>query len=162
MKYQQLIIENTALHLPARYDWRLVAAQIRQESNFKKDARSPVGAMGLMQVMPGTWEQMTQGNGNMNPDCPADNIHIGCKYMARRLKGWRAPRPNIDRICLALASYNAGFGHLLEAQKLAGGANDYANIIAALPQVTGRHAKETTQYVQRIYSYYNDYVIKGF
>jgi hypothetical protein len=78
--------------------------------------------------------------------------------MAKLLNSWSAPRPDIDRYCLALASYNAGFGNLLKAQKAAGGANDYASIIRSLPHVTGHHAAETTAYVKRILNYFNQMV----
>jgi soluble lytic murein transglycosylase-like protein len=162
-QYKNTIIGMTQKHLPQGYDPRLVAAQIQQESNFCCTARSPVGAQGLMQIMPATWAEETKALklSNANPDHAQHNIEVGCYYMAKRLKGWSAPRPSIDRLALALASYNAGFGHLLKAQKLADGANDYATIIAELPNITGKHATETRQYVERILTYYNEYVIFG-
>ncbi|POP53098.1 transglycosylase SLT domain-containing protein [Zhongshania marina] len=160
--YKNTIVGMTQRYLP-NYDPRLIAAQIQQESAWKTDARSPVGAQGLMQIMPDTWAEEASQLGliNANPDEPTTNIQVGCAYMAQMLNGWTAPRPPLDRICLALASYNAGFGHLLKAQKLAGNANDYASIIAALPRVTGTHATETRTYVKRILKFYNEFVIYG-
>jgi len=160
--YKNTIVGMTQRYLPD-YDPRLIAAQIQQESAFKINARSPVGAMGLMQIMPATWQEEAQQLGllNANPDEPTANIQIGCAYMAQMLNGWTAPRPQQDRICLALASYNAGFGNLLKAQKLADNANDYASIIGALHRATGHHATETRQYVIRILKFYNDFVIHG-
>ena len=51
---------------------------------------------------------------------------------------------------LAAASYNAGAGHLIKAQRLCDGRNLYREIIPCLPQVTGRHSAETIDYVQKI------------
>jgi soluble lytic murein transglycosylase-like protein len=160
--YKNTIVGMTQRYLP-EYDPRLIAAQIQQESSFIIDARSPVGAQGLMQIMPATWAEETQQLGliNPNPDEPCTNIQVGCAYMAQMLSGWTAPRPPLDRICLALASYNAGFGNLLKAQKEAGNVNDYASIIGALHHVTGIHATETREYVKRILKFYNDFVIYG-
>lgn len=100
-------------HLPG-YDIRLIMAQIQQESGFNAQAISPAGALGLMQIMPATWKD--ESTTETDPFNPEHSIRIGCKYMAKMLRGWTAPRPEIDRTCLALASYNAGFGHLLKAQ----------------------------------------------
>lgn len=164
-KYKPLIAAYTQKYLGRHnYDPRLVAAQIKQESAFNPNAKSPVGAMGLMQIMPATWEEEAARIGlppNSNPYDVENNIAVGCSYMGIRMAKWGSPRPDIDRICLALASYNAGFGHLLKAQRLAGGVNDYASIIARLPEVTGHHSKETIQYVERILKYYNEYVTEG-
>lgn len=167
-RYKDLIIKMTYRHLPPGYDARLIAAQIQQESGWKEDAESPAGAKGLMQIMDPTWEEETAALNMAGASVwdPVANITVGCAYMGKRITGWSSPRPELDRTCLALASYNAGFGNLLKAQKLAAIAagrtvNDYASIIAALPQVTGHNATETTQYVQKILAYHANYVTKG-
>ena len=80
--------------------------------------------------------------------------------MAWLLSEWSSPRPEIDRHCLALASYNAGLGNILAAQKRAGGKLIYREIIYHLPQITHHFAAETISYVQRIYTIYFNIVAR--
>ncbi|WP_250461939.1 transporter substrate-binding domain-containing protein [Microbulbifer litoralis] len=99
-----------------RFDWRLVIAQMWQESNFNPKAVSPVGAQGLMQLMPATAEDMGFPPPVFEPD---RNIMAGVKYL-NWVRGRFDPRlPAATRLWFTLASYNAGYGHLLDAQRLA-------------------------------------------
>lgn len=159
-QYDDLIFNSAATNgLP--YDWRLWKAQIRQESNFNRMAMSPAGALGLAQFMPKTWTEwrVKAGYPDADPTDPEASVNTGAAYMKSLWAQWKSPRPEIDRICLAMASYNAGLGSILKAQKLANGANDYKTIIAQLRNVTGdKNAFETSTYVKRILGYYNDEV----
>ncbi len=144
------------------YDWRMYKAQLIAESDLNPVAVSPVGAQGIAQFMPGTWRDVSAelfGSrflSKLGPNDPNLAIPAGAYYMRSLIRKWTTPRPLIDRYCLALASYNAGFGHILRAQKLANNAADYASIIKPLSKVTGvSHSHETKTYVKRILTIYN-------
>ena len=96
-------------------DWRMLTAQMYQESKFDPEAVSWVGAQGLMQIMPKTGEQL----GFTNLQDPEDSIHAGAKYMHQLLDRFDREIPVDERIRFALASYNVGYGHLLDARHLA-------------------------------------------
>ena len=81
-------------------DPRFIHAVIWQESKYKVDARSHVGAQGLMQLMPATAKRF----GCHDPNDPVDNINAGTKYLSWLLKRFAG---NVE---LALAGYNAGEG----------------------------------------------------
>ncbi|MDE2699360.1 MAG: transglycosylase SLT domain-containing protein [Gemmatimonadota bacterium] len=96
-------------------DWRLITAQMYQESRFDPEAVSWVGAQGLMQVMPSTGEQL----GFTDLHDPQESIHAGVKYMRQLINRFDHNLPMEVRIRFALASYNAGYGHVLDARRLA-------------------------------------------
>lgn len=142
--------KDAAIFLPAGTDWRLLKAQCYQESRLNPHAVSPAGAVGLCQFMPATWRDMQDRHGFTNMWLPEQSIRAAAVYMNTLHKGWSSPRPSADRYALALASYNAGFGNILKAQKRCDMAALYADITPCLEQVTGYHAKETTGYVRNI------------
>jgi len=132
-------------------DWRLYKAQLIQESQLNPNAISPAGARGIAQFMPGTWEEWRQVSGTLaGPHDAGESIKAGAWYMYRQRAIWKSPRPEEDRHNLALASYNGGAGNIIKSQKLCGGPPLYAEIMACLHQVTGRHAKETRGYAPSI------------
>ena len=99
-----------------RYDWELLAAIAFKESRFDSSAISSKGAQGMMQMMPRTAE--TMGNDSMH--LVDGQIQAAAKYLATLDSIWVRGVPNPDeRLRFVLAAYNAGPGHVLDAQRLA-------------------------------------------
>jgi membrane-bound lytic murein transglycosylase F len=98
------------------FDWRLVTAQMYQESKFNPKAKSHVGARGLMQLMPRTAKAM----GVKNVGDPASSIRGGVKYLDWLRDRFDASLPISERTWFTLAAYNAGAGHVQDARRLAG------------------------------------------
>ena len=139
--------------------WYWAKAQLLAESALDPNAVSPVGAKGLGQFMPLTWKDMQRELGfNGSEYTPTLSIQAHAYYMKKLRAQFKAPRPEKDRHSLALASYNAGLGNVLKAQKKGGGSVLYAPMIQALPAITGeKNSRETTLYVQRIWKYTDHY-----
>ncbi|WP_226702509.1 transporter substrate-binding domain-containing protein [Microbulbifer elongatus] len=111
--YDSLVKE---VALDYEVDWRLITAQMWQESSFDPQAESPVGAQGLLQVMPRTAKDMGYPPPLFEPERA---VQAGVKYL-----DWIRNRFDSDitlenRLWFALAAYNAGIGHLYDAQRLA-------------------------------------------
>ena len=134
-------------------DWRLVAAQIRAESSFNPKAISPVGAIGLMQLMPGTAKWLGLKDPTILVE-PETNIMLGCQYDAWLFAYWRKRQiPSRMRPYFVMASYNAGQGRVRKAQRKTIEPkqwNDKAGIKQYLPG-------ETQRYVERIIRWWNEY-----
>ncbi len=125
-----------------------------QESGLDPDAVSPVGARGIMQVMPGTWAEIQKALGwrGTSPHSAPHNIFGGVWYQARMARIWsgrdRTPMQAYD---LGLASYNAGAGTILKAQEHCANARLWPAVAPCLVAVSGpANARQTTDYVRRI------------
>ena len=92
--------------LAARFDLSpaLLEALVWQESRWRADAISPVGARGLAQLMPGTAREL-----GVNPDDPFANLEGGARYLREQLDRFDG---DLER---ALAAYNAGPGRVIRA-----------------------------------------------
>lgn len=157
--YDRAIEAAARTHLPdvaQIHGWQLYKAQLWQESRLDPRAVSPAGAAGLAQFMPATWREIRDQMqfGSVSPHVAEYAIVAGAVYMAQLRRRWHAPRPEWDRHSLALASYNAGMGNLLRAQRACGGVNRYAEVMECLPAVTGRHAQETEGYAPQIWRWH--------
>lgn len=113
--YDALIQQNAA---NIGWDWRLVAALIWQESRFKPNAQSWAGATGLMQLMPATARRFGL-NTIREIYQPELNIQTGTKYIAWLDNFWKDIPDPLERLKFIMASYNAGEGHVKDAQRLA-------------------------------------------
>lgn len=97
------------------WDWRLLASQVYQESRFNPVAKSWAGAGGLMQVMPATAESL----GIKDISDPDESIRGGTYYLDLLYKRFTDIPDSLNRIIFSLASYNCGYGHVRDAQRLA-------------------------------------------
>lgn len=149
--YDASIRKWSGVYTP-EYPWYWNKAQLIAESGLNTNATSPVGAMGLGQFMPKTWEQMERElKFRGSAYTPSYNIQAQAYYMRNLRRIFRAPRPEYDKHSLALASYNAGQGNIIAAQKKAGNTLLWEPTSKALHLVTGHHSKETLGYVSRIW-----------
>ncbi len=98
------------------FDWRLIAAQMYQESLFDPGAISRSGAIGLMQILPATAEAL----GFDNVKRPESAIHAGVKYLYTLRNEFDEKVPVGERTWFALAAYNLGSPRVEKARALAG------------------------------------------
>ena len=138
-------------------DFLLVAAQGYQESRLNQSARSPVGAVGVMQLMPATGREMNVGDiTKLEP-----NIHAGVKYMRKVMDtNFRnEPVDDLNRGLFTFASYNAGPRRVRqlrqEAQKRGLDPNVWFGNVEQI--ASERIGRETVTYVGNIYKYYVAY-----
>jgi membrane-bound lytic murein transglycosylase MltF len=138
-------------------DYLLMMAQGFQESELKQDVVSPVGAVGIMQIMPATGRDMKVGDiSRIEP-----NIHAGVKYMRFMVDNYYANEPMdpLDKGLLAFASYNAGPGRVQGLRRTAAqrglDPNRWFNNVELV--AAEKIGQETVTYVSNIYKYYIAY-----
>jgi membrane-bound lytic murein transglycosylase MltF len=140
-----------------KFDPLMLAAQGYQESTLNQEAKSPVGAIGIMQLMPATGTELKVGDIHQ----PEANVHAGAKYMDQ-LMSKNFPDAKFDeqnRTLFAFASYNAGPGNISKMRKEAvkrGLDPDqwFNNVEIVTAEKIGI---ETTTYVRNIFKYYAAY-----
>jgi membrane-bound lytic murein transglycosylase F len=156
----------------ADVDWRLLAAQAYQESRFDPEARSPFGAVGVMQLLPSTAKEL----GCEDPTQPGAAIRAGARYLGKLMKRFE-DEPEValkDRVRFALAAYNVGLAHLDDARVLAdrlgldrnrwfGNVEEAVRLLASPKHYqTLRYGyargDETVRYVSEIQTRYDAYV----
>lgn len=153
------------------FDWRLIVAQMYQESRFDPAAVSHAGARGLMQLLPAAAEQV----GVEHRDDPAKNIRGGIRYLNYlRSRFEESDLPLEVRTWFTLAAYNAGYNRVSQARRLAVKMNlnpnrwfdnvEQAMLALARPRhkdgtlVRACRCGQTVVYVREIRTLYNNYV----
>lgn len=139
------------------FDPLMLAAQGYQESQLNQNAKSHVGAIGVMQVMPATGTELKVGDIRVTEA----NIHAGTKYMDQLMTRYfkDADFDAANRALFAFASYNAGPGNIAKMRKEAAkrGLNPdkwFNNVEMVTAEKIGI---ETTTYVRNIFKYYTSY-----
>jgi len=138
-------------------DYLLMAAQGYQESTLDQDVKSPVGAVGIMQVMPATGRELKVGDiARIEP-----NVHAGVKYMRFMMDEYFKDEP-IDRLnkgLMTFAAYNAGPGRLRQLRQEAAARGLDRNVwFGNVERIASeRIGRETVTYVSNIYKYYLTY-----
>jgi membrane-bound lytic murein transglycosylase MltF len=134
-----------------------MGAQGYQESQLNQDAKSPVGAIGVMQVMPATGKDLNVGDIRQTEA----NIHAGVKYMRWMIDNYykNEPMTELDKGLFAFASYNAGPGRIHQLRKEAAKRGLDPNVwFGNVEQIASeRIGRETVTYVSNIYKYYVAY-----
>ena len=138
-------------------DFLLMAAQGYQESRLDHSARSHVGAIGIMQIMPATGKDLKVGDiRQLEP-----NIHGGVKYMRQMIDAnfKNEPMTQLDKGLFAFASYNAGPGRVRQLRREAEKRGLDPNVwFGNVEQIASeRIGRETVTYVSNIYKYYVAY-----
>lgn len=157
------------------HDWRLLSAIAFHESRFNPDAVSKVGAFGIMQIMPRVAEQFNVPQEEaLDPEM---NIRLASKLLNKIDRSLRLSDEvaDDDRLCLMLASYVGGIGHVRDAQRLAakhsedpekwevvsrylelkGQPEYYEDSVVRCGRFTG--IKQTLAYVRNVKSHYDRY-----
>jgi len=139
------------------FDPLMLAAQGYQESGLNQEAKSHVGAVGVMQVMPATGKELNVGDIHQ----AESNIHAGVKYMDQLMTRYfkDAKFDEQNRTLFAFASYNCGPGNVSKMRKEAvkrGLDPDqwFNNVEIVTAEKIGI---ETTTYVRNIFKYYAAY-----
>ncbi|MCB1184037.1 transporter substrate-binding domain-containing protein [bacterium] len=152
----------------AGFDWRLIAAQIYQESRFYPFARSRANARGLMQVLPRFGG--AQGDSLYEPEA---NLTAGLRLMRATWLSY-AYLDSLDRLRFTLAEYHAGHGHVTDARRIAMEMGRNPNrwegsLAVTLPRLMERRhfsrarhgyygGAETVSYVEEILNRYRSYM----
>ena len=140
-----------------KLDYLLMAAQGFQESRLDQNAKSHVGAIGVMQVMPATGKELNVGDiTQVDP-----NIHAGVKYIRFMIDRYFKddPMTPLNKGLFAFAAYNAGPGRVAQLRKAAASRGLDPNVwFNNVEQVAAEKiGRETVQYVSNIYKYYIAY-----
>tara|TARA_B100000678_G_scaffold284661_1_gene286538 strand:+ start:1779 stop:3335 length:1557 start_codon:yes stop_codon:yes gene_type:complete len=127
-------------------DWTMLAAQGYQESHWDPKAKSPTGVRGLMMLTLITAREV----GVANRLDPRESIQGGALYLDKLYDRLPNDIVGYDRLWLAIAAYNVGYGHLLDARRLARreglDPNKWRNIKEMLPRLTEKRYYSTVPY----------------
>ena len=155
-RYDTLFRSYSKKFFGPAFDWRIFKAQAMAESNLNPNAKSWVGARGLMQLMPATYKEVRSKNPELGEiSDPKWNIAAGIFYDRQLWRLWTELGEDVEhRRNFMFGSYNAGRGTLLRAQDVAENkalnANEWPSIKSVAPDVPRWRHEETLGYVEKI------------
>jgi membrane-bound lytic murein transglycosylase MltF len=137
------------------FDWRIFKAQAMAESEMNPNAVSWVGARGLMQLMPSTYKGIqSRSPGWGSIDDPEWNIAAGVLHDRYLWRKWERDSIHTDRREFMFASYNAGEGTIMNAQKACTAKSldrrSWRSVETVAPEVKRWRYRETLGYVRKI------------
>ncbi|SKA20184.1 transglycosylase, Slt family [Vibrio cincinnatiensis] len=151
------------------FDWRLIAAVAYQESHWNPNAKSPTGVRGMMMLTLPTARSVGVTD-RLNAE---QSIRGGVEYLRRMVERIPDSVPQHEKIWFALASYNVGYGHMMDARRLTkqqGGSPDaWADVKDRLPLLRQKRyftqtrygyarGDEARNYVENIRRYYQSII----
>ena len=151
------------------FDWRLLAALSYQESHWDPQATSPTGVRGMMMLTLPTAESV----GVTNRLDPEQSIRGGSEYLRKMIARVPDSIEDHEKVWFALASYNVGFGHLMDARRLTkaqgGNPDTWVDVKQRLPLLGQRkyyiqsrygyaRGNEALNYVEGIRRYYQSII----
>lgn len=144
-EYDEYFRKYSKRYFGAHFDWQWFKAQAIAESNLKPGAQSPMGAMGLMQILPTTYQEIQEANPHFQDMMdPRWNIAAGIYYDRMLYRTWQKGLSEQERLLLAFASYNAGLGNIQKAYRRS------PEPIHGWADIAPRAPAETRGYVARI------------
>jgi len=154
-RYDQMFRKYSKRYFGVGYDWRIFKAQALAESEMNPNAKSWVGARGLMQLMPSTYKDIQSRATSLGSiDDPEWNIAAGIMHDRGLWRRWERDSIHIDRREFMFASYNAGEGTIMNAQRActarALDRRAWTSVEAVAPDVPRWRYRETFGYVRKI------------
>jgi membrane-bound lytic murein transglycosylase F len=154
-RYDETFRKYAKRYFGVGFDWRIFKAQGMTESRLDPDAKSGVGARGVMQLMPSTFKEIQSKNPEMAAiDDVEWNIAAGISYDRQLWRQWSEAVEAADHHRFMFGSYNAGRVPILTAQRLARerqlDPRGWTAIERVAPEVPRWRHRETVDYVTRI------------
>ena len=152
-KYDRYFKKNTKHYFGPGFDWHWFKAQGIAESGLNPKARSRAGAVGIMQIMPSTYEEILERKSHLGKiEEPRWNIAAAIYYNRQLYNRWKKRDISVDeRLDFTFASYNAGFNRVLKAVKKASKKNpQQPDAIKKWQTVSPYTPRETRHYIRRI------------
>ncbi|MFZ4620246.1 MAG: transglycosylase SLT domain-containing protein [Bacteroidota bacterium] len=154
-KYDEHFQKYSKRYFGPAFDWKIFKAQGYAESNLDPEAKSWVGAKGLMQLMPATYADIQLRNPELGEIAdPRWNIAAGIYYNRQLWKRWEEKERHEERMHFVFASYNAGLQTIKRAQQIAAqeslDVHSWLSIETIAPNVPRWRHEETVGYVRKI------------